>query len=38
MTFLFSPTGDVLYRHEGEIDPLELKRTIVKSLKEDRFK
>ena len=33
-----SPGGDVLYRHEDAIDPVELKRTVVKSLKEDRFK
>ena len=37
-TLLISPNGDVLYRQEGAIDPLEMKRLIVKSLKEDRFK
>jgi thiol-disulfide isomerase/thioredoxin len=37
-TALISPTGELLYSHEGAIDPLELKRLIVKSLKEDRFK
>jgi hypothetical protein len=38
LTLLIAPGGEVLYRQEGEIDPLELKRAIVKSLKEDRFK
>jgi hypothetical protein len=38
LTMLIAPGGDVLYRHEGAIDPLELKRAIVKSLKEDRFR
>jgi len=37
-TILISPTGEVLYKQQGPIDPLELKRVIVKSLKEDRFK
>ncbi len=37
-TMLISPTGEVLYKQQGAIDPLELKRVIVKSLKEDRFK
>ena len=37
-TLLLSPTGAVLYKQQGEIDALELKRTIVRSLKEDRFK
>jgi len=37
-TVLISPTGEVLYREQGEIDALALKRAIVKSLKEDRFK
>ena len=38
LTVLIAPGGEVVYRHEGAIDPLELKRAIVKSLKEDRFK
>jgi peroxiredoxin len=38
LTMLIAPGGQVLYRHEGAIDPLEVKRAIVKSLKEDRFK
>jgi thiol-disulfide isomerase/thioredoxin len=38
LTLLIAPGGEVLYRQEGEIDPLELKRAIVKSLKEDRFR
>ena len=37
-TVLISPTGEVLWKHQGAIDSLELKRMIVKSLKEDRFK
>ena len=37
-TVLISPAGEVIYRVEGLIDALELKRAIVKSLKEDRFK
>jgi thiol-disulfide isomerase/thioredoxin len=37
-TILIGPKGEVIYRTEGAIDALELKRTIVKSLKEDRFK
>jgi hypothetical protein len=35
---LIAPGGQVLYRQEGAIDALELKRAIVKSLKEDRFR
>jgi peroxiredoxin len=38
LTMLIAPGGEVLYRCEGAVDPLELKRAIVKSLKEDRFK
>jgi peroxiredoxin len=38
LTMLIAPGGDVLYRQEGAIDPIELKRAIVKALKEDRFK
>lgn len=37
-TLLISPSGEVLYRAQGEIDGLALKRAIVKALKEDRFK
>jgi len=37
-TVLLGPAGEVLYKENGPIDPLELKRVIVKSLKEDRFK
>lgn len=36
LTLLIAPGGEVLYRHEGAIDPLEVKRAIVKALKEDR--
>jgi thiol-disulfide isomerase/thioredoxin len=38
-TLLLAPGGEVLYKAEGAaIDPLAVKRAIVKSLKEDRFK
>jgi thiol-disulfide isomerase/thioredoxin len=37
-TILIGPKGEMIYRTEGAVDALELKRTIVKSLKEDRFK
>lgn len=37
-TVLIGPDGEYLYRVTGPLDPLELKRTIVRSLKEDRFK
>jgi thiol-disulfide isomerase/thioredoxin len=37
-TMLIAPGGQVLYRQEGAIDPLEVKRAIVKALKEDRLK
>jgi thiol-disulfide isomerase/thioredoxin len=37
-TMLISPAGEVLYKVQGSVDPLELKRVIVKSLREDRFK
>ncbi|MEJ7617054.1 MAG: TlpA family protein disulfide reductase [Pyrinomonadaceae bacterium] len=35
-TMLIGPSGDVLYKVQGPIDPLELRRAIVKNLKEDR--
>lgn len=37
-TVLIGPAGEYLYRSEGPIDPLELKRIIVKNLRQDRFK
>jgi hypothetical protein len=37
-TVLIGPGGEVLYELQDAVDPLELKRVIVKSLKEDRFK
>ncbi len=37
-TMLIAPGGEVLYKIQGAIDPLAVKRAIVKSLKEDRFK
>jgi thiol-disulfide isomerase/thioredoxin len=38
LSVLISPKGEVLYREEGAFDALKLKRAIVQSLKEDRFK
>ena len=32
-TVLISPAGEIIYKQMGEIDPLELKRAIVKNLK-----
>ena len=37
-TVLLGPNGEVFYRHQDAIDALEVKRAIVKALKEDRFK
>jgi thiol-disulfide isomerase/thioredoxin len=37
-TLLIAPGGEVLYKGQGPIDPLEVKRAIVKALREDRFK
>src|ERR1051326_4811466 len=37
-TVLLGMNGEVLYQRQEAIDPLELKRAIVKALKEDRFK
>jgi thiol-disulfide isomerase/thioredoxin len=37
-TLLIAPGGEVLYKVQGPIDGLELKRRIVKALKEDRFR
>ena len=34
---LLGPNGEVLYKSQAAIDPLEVKRAIVKALKEDRF-
>jgi len=36
-TLLLGPKGEVLYQMQGPIDPLEVTRIIVRSLKEDRF-
>jgi hypothetical protein len=38
LTVLISPSGEYLYKAQESLDPLELKRIIVRSLKEDRFK
>ena len=35
---LLGPNGEMLYQCQEAIDPLQLKRAIVKELKEDRFK
>ncbi len=32
LTILVAPGGEIVYRHEGRIDPLQLRRTIVKNL------
>ena len=37
-TVLIGPSGEYLYQAQGSADMLELKRIIVKTLKEDRFK
>ena len=37
-TVLLGPNGEVFYRHQDVLDPLEVKRIIVEALKEDRFK
>jgi hypothetical protein len=37
-TVLIGPGGQYLYKVQGSLDPLELKRTIVKALKDDRPK
>ncbi len=37
-TMLITPDGKVAYKVQGPVDALELKRVIVKLLKEDRFK
>jgi peroxiredoxin len=37
-TVLLGPGGEVLYKSQDAIDPLEVRRAIVKALKEDRFK
>ena len=37
-SILLGPNGEVLYKCQDAIDPLEVKRAILKALKEDRFK
>jgi thiol-disulfide isomerase/thioredoxin len=37
-SILLGPEGEVLYKCQEAIDPMELRRAIVKALKEDRFK
>ena len=36
-TLLVSGSGEVLYRKEGQIDAIEVKRIIVKNMKDLRF-
>jgi hypothetical protein len=35
-TMLIAPGGEILYQVQGPFDPLEVKKIIAKSLKEDR--
>ena len=35
-TMLIRPGGEIVYRHEGMIDPIEVRRVIVKNLASDR--
>jgi thiol-disulfide isomerase/thioredoxin len=35
-TIVVRPSGEIVYRHSGQIDPLELRREIVKNLADDR--
>ena len=37
-TVLLGPNGEVLYQRRDAIDAVEVKRAIVRALKEDRFK
>ena len=37
-TLLISPKGEILWKTDRAIDPIEARRAIVKALKEDRFK
>jgi len=36
-TVLISPAGEVIYRHQGAIDALELKRTIIANMADDGY-
>ena len=36
-TMLIKPDGQVLYRHQGPIDPLEVKRAIIANIVDDNF-
>jgi hypothetical protein len=36
-TLLISSTGEVLYRHHGSIDPLEVKRLIIANIADDGY-
>ena len=36
-TVLLSPSGEVIYRRQGAIDPLELKRTIIANIADDGY-
>lgn len=36
-TALISPEGKVVYRHQGDIDPLEIRRVILANLPDDNY-
>ncbi len=36
-TMLIKPDGEVVYKHQGEIDPLELRRLIIANLADDDY-
>ena len=36
-TMLIKPDGEVVYKHQGEIDPLELRRLIIANLPDDDY-
>jgi hypothetical protein len=37
-TMLIAPDGKVLYKHQGAITPIEVRRTILKNLPDDDYK
>jgi thiol-disulfide isomerase/thioredoxin len=36
-TILISPNGEAIYQHQGTVDPLELKRTIIANIADDGY-
>lgn len=36
-TLLISPGGDILYKHQGAVDPLEVRRLIIANLPDDNY-